>query len=411
MRVVLVAGGSRGDVQPLVALGCGIRDAGHEVTVAATKNFAALVEAYDLGFAPFSYTIQQQMTSELGTRWVTGSSGHPARELRVLRRVGQAWAPTVADDLLNLSGSADLFISGILSINAMAAIATHDGVRHAAALLSPFHPSADGRVTLLAPLPGHVSPLNALAGRVALRVVARSFGLAGEMVRRRLGLPGNGWTDFTNAVRGTRCVLGASRLLVPPATDWPADMTVTGPWPLPAREDWSPDAGLLDFLRAGPTPVYIGFGSMNQASADPTGQVVAQAISRSGVRALVPGSTDSPDESVFAVGDIPHEWLFPRVAAVVHHGGAGTTHAAICAGRASAAVPHMGDQPYWGRRVAELGVGTAPIPLHRLTTDALTGTIGSLLTNADMRGAAARAARLLSSERGVSRAVRALGLA
>lgn len=400
-------------MQPLVALSVGIASAGHEVTVVGTDDFEPLVRRHGLGFRGMGFTSLDQITSPSGRAWIGTSAGNPWRELRLLLDVGREWTDRVAEGLLPLAGTADLFVSGILSLASVDALARHDGVPHRAAMLSPFHPSADGRVGLTAPFPRRISPPNRWAGWVTLGVSGRVFGLAGQEVRRRLGMPTHGLRDHARALLGTPTALGASRLLVPPPRDWDERaVRVTGSWSLPADPAWRPTAALAAFLDDGPPPVYVGFGSMAAAERGDVVALARTAARRTGVRVLLRTGDDGNDslDDVLEIGDAPHEQLLPRTAAAIHHGGAGTTHAALRAGVPSAAVPHIGDQPYWGRRLAELGVGVAPLPRHRLDADSLGDLLIALLRAPGLAERADRAGRLLRAEDGVAIAVRALRL-
>jgi len=422
VRVTVVTGGSRGDVQPLVALALGMRRAGHEVLLSATRDAEALVRGHGIGFRGSSYSIRDQMTSAAGRRWVAGSQGRPLREMKALTALTREWAPTVARDLLGLAGSADLFVSGAMTVDAVATLAERDGARHACALLTPFHPTRDGVVAVPPLLPGRVHPLNRAAGRLTLWTVAGPFGLVGQALRQQLGLPPGGRRNFIEAMLHTPSVLGASRVLVPPPEDWP-NTEVTGDWPLPIEPGWSPPADLVQFLDGAPPPVYIGFGSMSMSEQTGSGpapavEAMLDAVRRTGRRAVLSHSggalplgvlTGRPE--IFVVGDMPHAWLFPRMSAVVHHGGAGTTHATLRAGVPSAAVPHVADQTYWGLRLHALGVGPAPLPRHRLDGRSLAGVISELTGSVQFATRASELAVEVSAEHGVEAAVRALGLA
>jgi len=141
-----------------------------------------------------------------------------------------------------------------------------------------------------------------------------------------------------------------------------------------------------------------------------TAQLILQALARTRQRAIMQSgwgglrSTSVPD-SVFMIDAVPHAWLFPRMAAVVHHGGAGTTSAGLRAGVPSIIVPFFGDQPYWGQRVADLGVGPAPIPYKRLTADRLAQAIEIAVTDQAMRQRAAELGSKIRAENGIARAV------
>jgi sterol 3beta-glucosyltransferase len=198
--------------------------------------------------------------------------------------------------------------------------------------------------------------------------------------------------------------------VVPRPPDWKPWHSETGYWFAPPADDWSPPPELEAFLAAGPPPVSVGFGSMSGRDPARAARVVLEAVRLAGVRAvLVTGwgglaAADLPP-GVFTIDQAPYDWLFPRVAAVVHHGGAGTTAAGLRAGRPSILCPFIVDQFFWGRRVHELGAGPRPIPQKRLTSEALAGALREATTSAPIQAAAADLGRRLAAEDGVARAV------
>ena len=172
----------------------------------------------------------------------------------------------------------------------------------------------------------------------------------------------------------------------------------------------SPPAALLDFLQYGSPPVYIGFGSMSNRNPEQTADLVIEALTLTNQRAVLLSGwgglqgTNMPD-SIFMIDSIPHSWLFPRVSAVVHHGGASTTAAGLKAGIPSVVIPFFGDQPFWGQRVADLGVGAKPIPRKRLTAERLAKAIQEVVTNEDMRRRAMKLGKQIQTENGIESAV------
>lgn len=409
MRVTVVAGGSRGDVQPLVPLAQGLAAAGHEVTVAASVDARSLVTDHGLGFTAFEVSIADQMRTEAGRAWIVDSAGRPFRELRHMRRVYTELAQSLAHGLLALRGTADLFISGILTVDAIASIAAHDGAAHATALLCPFHPTADGRAGLTAQNP-RTSVFNRSRTRIGHWLLSRSITQAGQIVRRELGMPETGPRGFLRTLGTVPAVLGASPVLVPTPADWPSTVTVTGPWSIEEPDGYSPPADLATFLDGGDPPLYLGFGSLSIVQPERIREVAVAAARAAGVRLLL-SSTDllGPDGDAFGIGDAPHSWLFRRVAGVIHHGGAGTTHTALLAGVPQTAVPHIADQPYWGRRVHEEGLGPAPLPLNRLTVAALATRMRELAAATVARARATELAARARKEDGVARALEVLG--
>ncbi|MEV7628128.1 nucleotide disphospho-sugar-binding domain-containing protein [Actinoplanes sp. NPDC089786] len=198
-------------------------------------------------------------------------------------------------------------------------------------------------------------------------------------------------------------------MVVPRPHDWPARLSITGYWWPAMPAGWQPPADLLEFLDAGPPPVFLGFGS-NGATDQ---ALIIEAARLAGVRAVVQSArpSGSGTRTRIEVGEVPHEWLFPRMAAVVHHGGAGTTAAGLRAGVPTVAVPRYTDQPFWARRVHALGAGPAPVP-HRLLAnpprggtspaETLAAAIRAAVTEPRYRQNARAMARRLSTEDGAA---------
>ncbi len=206
---------------------------------------------------------------------------------------------------------------------------------------------------------------------------------------------------------------GFSPSIVPRPADWGSHVHVTGYWFNDPENGWRPPAELAHFLDAGPPPVYVGFGSMTDRDPAVVARIVLEALEQTGCRAVVlsgwarlPGVTDRP--GVHFVENVPHDWLFPKMAAVVHHGGAGTTHAGLRAGAPTVVVPFFTDQPFWGARVAELGVGPRPIPRRELSSDRLATALCRVTRDPVMRARASAIGSRIRAEDGVANAVRAL---
>lgn len=206
-------------------------------------------------------------------------------------------------------------------------------------------------------------------------------------------------------------IYGFSRHVVPRPSDWPSDCHVTGYWCLP-DDAWTPPQALADFLAAGSPPVCIGFGSMLGEDAERLTALVVEGARRAGLRAVLltgwGGLTAVEADDVVSVTEAPHCWLLPRTAAVVHHGGAGTTAAAVRAGVPSVVVPFAVDQPFWAARLHALGVAPAGLPVRHLTSDALAAALRRVTSDAALRSRARRLGELVSAEDGVGAAVTAL---
>jgi UDP:flavonoid glycosyltransferase YjiC (YdhE family) len=233
--------------------------------------------------------------------------------------------------------------------------------------------------------------------------------------RERLGLakiPRGG--PFRLARREEIPVLaGYSAAVCPAPADWPDTVVQTGWWFLDGADPLDPapenvPAALVEFVEAGPPPVYVGFGSMVPADPQQVWSDVREALRRAGVRGVLLGDPSVTggrgDDEVIAVPSADHGWLFPRMAAVVHHGGAGTTGSGLRAGVPNVVCPFFSDQPFWGARVAGLNAGPEPLPIKQLTAAALTGRIERALRDESMRASAAELGRRVAAEEGAATA-------
>lgn len=217
-------------------------------------------------------------------------------------------------------------------------------------------------------------------------------------------------TGEPTAARGQPVLYGFSRHVVPLPTGTDRSRFATGYWVLPTTEGWAPSSELEAFLARKGTVVTIGFGSMASRDAEALTRLVLGAVRSAGVRAvLVAGwgglKASTTGDDVFFADSLPHEWLFPRMAAVVHHGGAGTTGTALRAGVPSVVVPFTMDQPFWGSRVEALGAGPKPIPRKSLTEQRLADALRAATGDAPMRERAAALGAQLRAEDGVAEAV------
>jgi len=409
MHVALLTAGSRGDVQPFVALALGLQDAGHRVTVAAPSDAKAFVTEHDISYVSLGIDFQALAQSPEGRGAL---AGNPRDLLRTLRR-GLDMTRTM------------LGAGGEVALNADALVC------HPKTLVGPHVARATGRPVFLAtsvpavvptrafPIPMVAFPEFGALNRWTYALVRLGFlpyrGLVNAWRRDALGLPSQPWTAHPLRVRGNRLpVLHAfSSHLVPRPPDWPRSAHVTGTWTLPPTTgDVDLPAGLEDFLSAGDPPVYVGFGSMTAQDPGRTTAVVLEAARRAGVRVLLStgwgglSGSGLPDDAFLLDGPVPHDWLFPRCRAVVHHGGAGTTDAGLRAGRPTLVCPFFGDQTFWGRRVNDAGAGPPPIPQKDLTPERLATAFRRIAFDDATRRRAQVLAQSLQSEDGVADAVR-----
>ena len=391
MRILIVTAGSRGDVAPFTGLGRRLQQAGHQVALAAHDRFADLVHECGL-----EHRALPGDPVELVRARTAAPSPQAARSVFAgfLDELGEgvtAAAAAGTDILLTAFGPAPLsrLVADGFAIPSL-------GVYLAPGVPTREFPPPGWLAT------GQVSPAdNLAAGR---ELLARTDSLYADVLRRlraRLDLPAA--TAPSSPVDWPICH-GFSPAVVPRPADWPATVHVTGYW-WPARPPrWQPPDQLVDFLAAGPPPVFVGFGSMTPTH-DRLHDVVAAAVKRAGVRAVVQsgwaGLRPAGDD-ILLVGDLPHDWLFPRTAAVVHHAGAGTTGAGLRAGVPAVPVPVLLDQPFWADRLHRLGVAPQPLPLHELTADTLTDALRSCLDRPTYRDRATELSRRVRADDGAA---------
>lgn len=400
MRIALVAIDTRGGVQPYLALGLGLQQAGHHTTLLTPSNFTGMATARGLPAVPLSGDVEQVL------RGMAGMAEKGANWPLVLQRSVSKfddWSREVLAACLDT----DLIVAGFGGGLVASAVAERLGCAYAQAHLQPVGPPTAAFPGVLAPsMPRRLWPLS---HRVTAAALTMPFAAGVRHARTRvLGLPAR--RDPARRPIGT--VYGYSRHVLPAAPEWGPDHTVTGYWTLASGESYTPPAVLADFLAAGDPPVCVGFGSMGSADPPALFATVLTAVKRAGVRAILLSGWGAlagvSSERVLVIDEAPHDWLFAHAAAVVHHGGAGTTGASLRAGVPTLVVPFAVDQPFWGRRVAALGVGPAPIPRRGLSADRLAAALTTMLVDQAMRQRAAELGAAIRAEQGVPDAVRAL---
>jgi sterol 3beta-glucosyltransferase len=195
-----------------------------------------------------------------------------------------------------------------------------------------------------------------------------------------------------------------SSTLIPKPQDWGAHINITGFSFLKAAPNYQPPEDLVQFLEAGPPPIYVGFGSIVVEKPEMLTKIIFGAVKRAGVRALVSqgwgglGEGDAP-EGIFLLGNCPHDWLFQHVSCVVHHGGAGTNAIGIAMGKPTIVIPFFGDQPFWGAMIHRAGAGPEPVPYRNLTEEKLAEAITKALAP-DIQNSVKEMSERITSENG-----------
>src|SRR5258706_3849485 len=396
MRILLAAYGTRGDVQPMVAIGRRLRADGHEVVLGAAPGFAAWVRGHGLEFRTIGADIEA-LIHGFGPELTLRPARLTGRLLQSLREETElSFGQT-----LEAARDADLIVAGIHPAAASVAEVLEVPMRpllFCPQMIRSAHHPPPGLPWFR--LPG---PANRLLWWAMSRLLHGAMGTALNRHRRRHGLVPV--ADMLSHLVGARPIVCSDALLGGLPPDAPPGVEQIGSLALPA--DGALDPALERFLDRGEPPVCIGFGSMPDGDPRRTTRLLFEALERCGRRGVVlSGWARLGDEQVppgvFVTPRAPHAALLPRVAALVHHGGAGTTAAAARAGLPQVVVPFFVDQIYWAREVHRRGLGSRPIPRPRLTAERLADAIDEALGRPAIREQARRVQLALAHADGVA---------
>jgi sterol 3beta-glucosyltransferase len=411
MHITIHTLGSRGDIQPYIPLGLGLQRAGFGVRFASYEVFRSLVEGQGLEFVPISGDPRTTMTSQAGQAWMHSGQNPVALSREMKRALTVENQLPAFNDALEACRGSDAVLYSFMGATAYH-VAEKLELPSIFALLQPFTRSrlTPSIVSPELPLGGGYNLLTHRLGELIIWMMVR--GMLNRWRVDTLGLPALPWRGpFDHLyVAEMPYLYGFSPSVVARPADWPAWHHISGYWFLDRDPTWSPPDSLLRFLEAGPKPVSIGFGSMLGPEAEKLLKLSVQALQQTGQRGVLLGGWaemsgfELPD-TVFQIDAVPHDWLFPRMAAVVHHGGSGTTAAGLRAGVPSVLVPFFGDQPFWGRRVHALGVGPRPIQRKSLTVPKLADAITVVVEDETMRQNAAALGERIQAEDGIQSAV------
>jgi sterol 3beta-glucosyltransferase len=409
-RVAILTYGSRGDVEPFVALGVGLRNTGYTVRLVGPAPFAPLVEAHGIEFVPIEGNpnqLAQAFADRAGLSW-----------LRMVIRMIQHVLPLAKaafHTVERATRDVDLIVHSFLMTDAGHTLARLRGVPDVSAQFFPvFLPTSAFSGVALPDL-----PLGGLyrRGTHALNTAMFRYGsrLLYKIVRTTAPeLPDLAPWLLQNPVGERTSILFAySPQILPRPPEWPSYAYVTGYWQLPPPADWTPADELVRFLASGPPPIYFGPGSMRTEKFPKMLRTVVASVRACGQRVLLGVSPQVVEEDlkgadVFAEEGVPHAWLFPRMSYILHHGGAGTTGAAASAGIPSTAIPFSADQAFWARQIHRLGIGPAAPPARHLSRSYLEAIIKEALANPTYQERAEILGEKIRKEYGITSAIQVI---
>ena len=410
MRVAIMTAGSRGDVAPYTGLGHRLAGAGHEVTIVTHERFAGLVAAAGLGYRAVPVDPQAELASQSGLG--LHRSWSPAGKLVRLLGIARSLVGELAEALVTAAGDSELLLLNGAVAPLGQVIAEGLGVPSMGVYLQPL--AATGEFA--SPMLGTGSwggPANRWSAGAVNASLDLIFPDACRDLRSRFGLG-------PRSVRATRRAFeqadwpvfhGFSTQIVPRPADWRPGLTVTGYW-------WphtAPGAGLPtaveEFLAAGPAPVFVGLGSATVPDPGKLSATVVRGLRAAGVRGVIQqgwSGLAAEGDDMLVVDDVPHDLLFPHMAAVVHHAGAGTTGAGLRAGVPAVPVPVQFDAAFWARRLTALGVAPRPVPLRALTSANLAAAVRQAIGDPGYALRAAAVAERIRAEDGMRPVVEAV---
>ena len=375
MRTVVTSFGSTGDVHPYLALAIELKKHNHDPVLAFPPHFASLVERFGLEFEPVGPDLQQVQADLIVAMQVMPDS---ADELRDMFAPLADALPEMFDKLSEITRDADVIISGPMQpcsriIHEMTSI--------------PFVSVQEN----------HFGGGGSLAFQLATMSLINPF-------RAQFGLPPLRHPLTHDANSPQLALYAMSRHITPPPANWPSHYRMTGFFFLD-DEQWQPYPGLIDFLAADGPLIVITFGSMTHNDPEALSDIIFKAVEEVGCRAIIQQGWSGLAQrktppNIHVAGFIPHSWLFPRAACIVHHGGPGTAAAAFRAGVPSVFVPHTFDQPIWGELAHDLGL-VLPIPILELSAERLAKAISMTLCGPRYREIAASIGEKMRMEQGV----------
>lgn len=399
MRVLMITPGTRGDVAPMAGLGSRLQALGFDVAIAANAAYAPLVTA-----AGCEHRELPGDMSHLVSPAAPGKKATGADLRRYMRELGDYMGLAATGTLAAAEAGTDVILANAIAPYAYDVAEALD-VPAIGAHLQPTEPSTAYPPVVL----GTARSLGPVGNKLLGSLISAGkapYDAPSARIRQMLGLPkkARAASDRTRRKANSPVLHGISHTIFPRPADWRSGLTMTGYWWPEVEPGWQPPAELVEFLADGPPPVFIGFGSSAALDAD----FMLDAVHRAGVRAVLQGVQGASGPNAIGIGAVPHEWLFPQMAAVVHHAGAGTAAAGLRAGVPTVSVPIYTDQPFWAARITSLGAGPQQVPYTELTTERLADAITQATTTPAYAARARQLATMLATEDGTAPVATAL---
>jgi len=405
MEITLLTYGSQGDVEPFLALARGLIDAGHRVNLAAPEYYKERINISGIEFFGYPGNPQQlvkDLVDEAGRNW--------ADMIRSVSRFVIPLASAVVNQSWKASENADLIIHSFLLTSTGFEIAQEKSIPDISAQTFPvFSNTSDFPAPVFPDL-----PLGNLYRRFSHHFVTQTFKHGSNILYRWIRKanpdlpPLTAWPFQKGSDWQTPILYAFSPNVISRPEDWPENVHITGYWFSQRSSSWKPQKDLEDFIEAGPLPVAVVFGSTRSKKIARIIQMIVEALLICNQRGVI--VTDDQifrplNPSVCQVDYVPYDWLFERSAAVIHHGGAGTTGKGLQAGVPNILIPFTSDQPFWGDQVFKLGVGPKPLAPGRLTVNKLVNAIKAVTQDQNIRNRARLLGAEMEKENGIAQAI------
>ena len=404
MKFLVVTYGTEGDARPFAALCRGLIDAGHEARLLADAATLGSAAALGVPAGSLAGDIRGISRPSPAIAAAVAKGGGFNATARAIARIANDNAESWLRSIIESGEGCDAFVCAGLAAFAGLSAAEYLGVKGIGAGMIPMRPTAEFPSPFLPPswVP---RPLNRASHAFVIGMLWRAFKAKTNQARVAFELPPRSkvWSEHP-------MLYGISPQLLPRPKDWPDNSQICGQWLAASSPAWRPPPDLENFLAAGEAPIYVGFGSMTGFDSGRLLDALSQALR--GRRVLFHTGWSGIDgnalpDNFFAISDTPHDWLFPRAAAIVHHGGSGTAHSAARAGVPSVVMPFAGDQPFWAERLRLAGVAPPPVDGRRPTADDVARAI-DFTARIEVRERARAVGERMRTENGVASAVDAL---
>ncbi|WP_353571477.1 glycosyltransferase [Candidatus Albibeggiatoa sp. nov. BB20] len=409
MKLVVLTGGTNGDVRPFLALGKRLKQAGHTVHIATYDMYESTIHEHGLEFVSYQFDIVQAMQSEAGA--ALGRCGDSfwcsfSRFVKVM----EPGFPTICDSALAACQDADGIICSAFGGHFGPTIARELNIPYITAFFQPVYPTSSF-AHALAPAFFHRHNLGSIANSFTQLVGDFIFwypckNIFNQWTQERFNKPWSGFFAYRQQLHPSLCAVSPS--VLPKPAGWSDDISIPGYWFLDEAEQWQAPKALTAFLEAGSPPVVAGFGSMQVTQE--TVENIVKALKQTQQRGILLkgwGNLDlsSLPDNIFVADEIPHDWIYPKASLVINHGGAGSTAAAFRAGTPILVVPFGFDQPFWGQRAIDLGVSPNFILHKDLNVENLSLAINAVVNDKAMQQRAASLGERIRAEDGLGHAV------